>query len=739
MLNQTLIDEINSPVQGGNGQNAEFVAAPNSPGGATDGITVTDPITGDSFFDPAATLNLTPSAGGGTGGQGKDGDSSSGNQGGGEGAAGGPVTLTVSNDTIGSAASPYGGSASLSATAGAEGGGDGGWGAAGEGPVAGNGADGGRGGIAQAVITDLSAVTTSVLSIAAKATGGSEQSGDKGLGFGNGGQGGSNGVSTDIGGVIKVYPDFGGNGGAGGAGGDALAELSDSTLSSTFRLLVDLVAGGGQGGDGGMGGRGGATTTTTATSSYSVAKGNGNGGAGGPGGNATATLTGNVFTSPDLTIALSTEFTSGGTGGPGGSNGPSEQYTQNGISYTYIAQPPGLNGSAGADGSADIDLSNNTGSVANGSLRLALDDEGPTEQIALNGARGGNLTFAGNSFLGAGSATLFLNIGGGGATVNTASDTIGIGGSPGNAMTGFDTFFLDDNDTFVAGPLAYTVSFGGDPDTLVYTPQSGDVTVKNATVSNMLLDFSGFGSTLDATSLQNDTTTVGNNTFITIPNAGKIELVGFAGAIQAGDISFATQCYRAGTRIATPRGDIPIDDLAVGATVHAHFAGVAEVTWVGRRRVDCRRHPTPRKVWPVRVHAGAFGRGIPRRDLWLSPDHAVFVEDVLIPIKRLMNGITIEQVPMDEVTYYHIALPVHDVVLAEGLPAESYLDTGNRSNFANGGGPIALHPDLSACLWEAMGCARLIMIGPELDAARRCVKASAAALERQHAIAQAVA
>ena len=155
--------------------------------------------------------------------------------------------------------------------------------------------------------------------------------------------------------------------------------------------------------------------------------------------------------------------------------------------------------------------------------------------------------------------------------------------------------------------------------------------------------------------------------------------------------------------------------------MQTHFATLAPVVWVGRRRVDCRRHPEPRKVWPVRVRAGAFGVGAPRRDLWLSPDHAVFVRDVLIPIKLLINGTSIEQVPMDEVTYYHVELPEHDILLAEGLTAESYLDVGDRSNFTNGGGPVALHPDLSACTREAMGCATLIVTGPELDAARRRV------------------
>ena len=71
-------------------------------------------------------------------------------------------------------------------------------------------------------------------------------------------------------------------------------------------------------------------------------------------------------------------------------------------------------------------------------------------------------------------------------------------------------------------------------------------------------------------------------------------------------------------------------------------------------------------------------------------------------------------------------LPNHSVLLAEGLPAESYLDTGDRRNFANGGGAVALYPDFSSRVWEAAGCAPLVVSGPELEAARNQVNAAAA-------------
>jgi collagen type I alpha len=127
----------------------------------------------------------------------------------------------------------------------------------------------------------------------------------------------------------------------------------------------------------------------------------------------------------------------------------------------------------------------------------------------------------------------------------------------------------------------------------------------------------------------------------------------------------------------------------------------------------------------VRITAGAFGPGVPHRDMHLSPDHAVFIEDVLIPVKRLINGSTIAQMPVDRITYYHIELPRHDVLITERLPVESYLDTGDRSDFANGGGPIRLHPDFNVLAWEALGGARLVLTGPEIDAARARIAAIA--------------
>jgi hypothetical protein len=236
--------------------------------------------------------------------------------------------------------------------------------------------------------------------------------------------------------------------------------------------------------------------------------------------------------------------------------------------------------------------------------------------------------------------------------------------------------------------------------------------------------------------------------------SGNLTLVGveslFNGAVQApgawvlssgnqqvgSSETFTTQlavtCYAAGTRLDTPRGPVAIESLAPGDAVSLAGGGISKVVWLGHRRVDCRRHPSPRDVWPVRVAAGAFAPGRPRRDLKLSPDHALFIDGVLIPVRYLVNGATIRREKVASVEYWHVELPRHAVLLAEGLPAESYLDTGNRHAFANGGETVMAHPvfdrDATLAIWARDACARLALDGPKVARARARLRRRATAL-----------
>jgi len=170
-------------------------------------------------------------------------------------------------------------------------------------------------------------------------------------------------------------------------------------------------------------------------------------------------------------------------------------------------------------------------------------------------------------------------------------------------------------------------------------------------------------------------------------------------------------CYVRGARIATVRGEVAVEDLAVGDLAVTASGALRPIVWIGHRRIDASHHPDPAAVWPVRVSAGAFAEGQPRRDLWLSPGHNVASEGALMPISALVNGVSIAQVKQEQVEYWHVELDAHDIILAEGLPAESYLDCGARTGFADGGAFIEAHPDFQPKYW-AETCLPLIKQGP---------------------------
>jgi hypothetical protein len=259
------------------------------------------------------------------------------------------------------------------------------------------------------------------------------------------------------------------------------------------------------------------------------------------------------------------------------------------------------------------------------------------------------------------------------------------------------------------------------------TDLNSAVTSVDYNKSNGLLAVISNGSTVDDFLLPKNL----NGTFEVNNDGGTAGLDGgtlgtlysslFVGSTPDGSAISLVLCFAAGTRIATASGEVPVEHLAVGDTVLCADGHAQPIAWIGRRHLAFASHPQPEQVLPVCVMPGAFGDGLPSRPLLLSPDHAVFVAGVLIPVRYLVNGSTIAQVSatnITSVTYYHIELPTHDVLLAEGLPVESYLDTGNRDRFSNGGKAVALHPDFSSQAWEASGYAPLCVVGPQVDAVR---------------------
>ena len=155
-------------------------------------------------------------------------------------------------------------------------------------------------------------------------------------------------------------------------------------------------------------------------------------------------------------------------------------------------------------------------------------------------------------------------------------------------------------------------------------------------------------------------------------------------------------CFLSGTRIATEFGEIRVERIGVGDRVVAlqgEEMVLKPVTWIGSRTIIASDNSDD-EAFPIRIRAGAFDVGVPLRDLLITPEHGVFLDGHLIPARMLVNGMSILiDRAISNYTYYHIELADHSVLLAEGLPTESYLDTGNRGNFSNAS-VAALKPDL---------------------------------------------
>jgi len=228
---------------------------------------------------------------------------------------------------------------------------------------------------------------------------------------------------------------------------------------------------------------------------------------------------------------------------------------------------------------------------------------------------------------------------------------------------------------------------------------------------------------------------VSNNNTLTVSDSGNggtdqlifASPVGTAGFTIVSGNTIQVACFEAGTLILTQTGDVAVEDLRIGGRVVTADGCDGPIVWIGQRAVNCRAHPKPETEWPVRVARGASGQNVPARDLYLSPDHAVFVNNVLVPVKLLINGASIAQSKRDHVTYYHVELPHHAVILAEGLPVESYLEARDRANF-NESETIRLFPNFAApptpdtaIAWETKGAAPLIMTGDALMASIRLI------------------
>ena len=148
------------------------------------------------------------------------------------------------------------------------------------------------------------------------------------------------------------------------------------------------------------------------------------------------------------------------------------------------------------------------------------------------------------------------------------------------------------------------------------------------------------------------------------------------------EITF-TLCFCRGTLIRTPGGEVPVEQLAAGDQVVTWRGEVRPITWIGVGKVLATRGARSAAT-PVIVRKGALADNVPHVDLHVTKGHSLWFDDVLIPVEFLVNHRSILwDDRAKEVEIYHVELDSHDVLIANGAPAESYRDDGNRWLFRN--------------------------------------------------------
>lgn len=204
---------------------------------------------------------------------------------------------------------------------------------------------------------------------------------------------------------------------------------------------------------------------------------------------------------------------------------------------------------------------------------------------------------------------------------------------------------------------------------------------QTANNASAFYDVAGYAVAIDGITSNGDPIVQYNGRNLILSNSEN--LTGNIGFVDNGAFIY---CFLTGTSISTPNGEKRIEELSSGDEILTLDNSVVAIKWIGQQKVMT-RFRMPERVRPVCITQGAFGRNLPKRDLYVTPDHALFFDDVLINASALINGDTIYFVPLADFgasyTVYHIETENHEIIFAEGVPAETFIDYGLRSAFDN--------------------------------------------------------
>jgi autotransporter passenger strand-loop-strand repeat protein len=310
--------------------------------------------------------------------------------------------------------------------------------------------------------------------------------------------------------------------------------------------------------------------------------------------------------------------------------------------------------------------------------------------VAVSGGvlSGATILSGGVALISSGGAAVALTVQSGG------SESIGAGGTLSGVTISGGTV-----DVLVGAASTETIGFAGSGGTLVLSGALTSGTAISGFVSgtgdNILLAGLTYSAGARASFAGGVITVTDGTASVTFDDPSGLASTPFS-IVDVGGAPDMMPCFAAGTRLLTPRGEVAVEALSVGdllVTVREGGAPTARIIWTGRRTLDLRRHAQPARVRPVRIMAGALGNGVPERDVRVSPNHAIYLDGALFEAIALVNGLTIiQESNAGFVTYHHVELAQHDIVLAEGMATESFLDTGSKPMFEAPGQPMALHP-----------------------------------------------
>lgn len=149
------------------------------------------------------------------------------------------------------------------------------------------------------------------------------------------------------------------------------------------------------------------------------------------------------------------------------------------------------------------------------------------------------------------------------------------------------------------------------------------------------------------------------------------------------EITNSVVCFCEKTLVKTPTGERQISSLVAGDDVVTVRDGVQKIVWIGRRKLSTAELVASPHLRPIRISAGALGEGVPHSDLLVSPQHRILVvskiaermfgqREIFVPAIKLVEAEGIEQVAsFAPVTYVHMLFETHQIVFANGAPAES--------------------------------------------------------------------